>query len=52
MLHEPATEQGMRVMIERAAVEPKFAEVKEELYLLDDFLRIHSPKHPRQQGTS
>ncbi|MEU4319948.1 TetR/AcrR family transcriptional regulator [Nocardia fluminea] len=107
MLHEPATEQGMRVMIERAAVDPKFAEVKESLYrsgtraarttlteavargdlpaeldvdlaidqlhgplffrrlvanrtfdldyvraVLDDFLRIHSPKHPRQQGTS
>ncbi|WP_435591688.1 TetR/AcrR family transcriptional regulator [Nocardia sp. bgisy118] len=32
MLHEPASEQGMRVMIERAAVEPKFAEVKEALY--------------------
>ena len=32
MLHEPATEQGMRVMIERAAVDPKFAEVKEALY--------------------
>ncbi|WP_281258120.1 TetR-like C-terminal domain-containing protein [Nocardia fluminea] len=107
MLHEPATEQGMRVMIERAAVDPKFAEVKEALYrsgtraarttlteavargdlpaeldvdlaidqlhgplffrrlvanrtfdldyvraVLDDFLRIHSSKHPRQQGTS
>ncbi|MFJ2664481.1 TetR/AcrR family transcriptional regulator [Nocardia fluminea] len=32
MLHEPATEQGMRVMIERAAVDPRFAEVKEALY--------------------
>ncbi|MFD4352062.1 TetR/AcrR family transcriptional regulator [Nocardia sp. NPDC058518] len=32
MLHEPATEQGMRVMIERAAVDPKFAEVKQALY--------------------
>ncbi|WP_024801790.1 TetR/AcrR family transcriptional regulator [Nocardia sp. BMG51109] len=32
MLHEPATEQGMRVMIERAGVDPKFAEVKEALY--------------------
>lgn len=32
MLHEPASEQGMRVMIERAAVDPKFAEVKEALY--------------------
>ncbi|KQY39657.1 hypothetical protein ASD42_10555 [Nocardia sp. Root136] len=32
MLHEPATEQGMRVMIERAAVDAKFAEVKESLY--------------------
>ncbi|MFC9663555.1 TetR/AcrR family transcriptional regulator [Nocardia sp. NPDC127606] len=107
MLHEPATEQGMRVMIERAAVDPKFAEVKEALYrsgtravrttlteavargdlpaeldvdlavdqlhgplffrrlvanrtfdldyvrdVLDDFLRAHSSKHPRQQGTS
>ncbi|MGW6700515.1 TetR/AcrR family transcriptional regulator [Nocardia sp. NPDC055049] len=107
MLHEPATEQGMRVMIERAAVDPRFAEVKEALYrsgtraarttltdavargdlpaeldvdlaldqlhgplffrrlvanrtfdldyvrdVLDDFLRTHSPKHLRQQGTS
>ncbi|MFD6399511.1 TetR/AcrR family transcriptional regulator [Nocardia sp. NPDC060249] len=107
MLHEPATEQGMRVMIERAAVDPKFAEVKQALYrsgtraarttlteavargelpaeldvdlavdqlhgplffrrlvanrtfdldyvcdVLDDFLRLHSPKHPHQQGTS
>lgn len=33
MLHEPASEQGMRVMIERAAVDPKFAAVKEALYL-------------------
>ncbi|WKG08525.1 TetR/AcrR family transcriptional regulator [Nocardia sp. PE-7] len=32
MLHEPATEQGMRVMIERAAVDAKFAEVKQALY--------------------
>ncbi|RDI49649.1 TetR/AcrR family transcriptional regulator [Nocardia mexicana] len=32
MLHEPATEQAMRVLIERAAVDPKFAEVKEALY--------------------
>ncbi|MFD4456671.1 TetR/AcrR family transcriptional regulator [Nocardia sp. NPDC058480] len=32
MLHDPVTEQGMRVMIERAAVDPKFAEVKEALY--------------------
>ncbi|MEU1982265.1 TetR/AcrR family transcriptional regulator [Nocardia sp. NPDC019395] len=32
MLHEPASEQGMRVMIERAAVDPKLAEVKEALY--------------------
>ena len=32
MMHEPATEQGMRVMIERAAVDAKFAEVKESLY--------------------
>ncbi|MFE1592783.1 TetR/AcrR family transcriptional regulator [Nocardia sp. NPDC058705] len=32
MLHEPATEQGMRVIIERAAVDPRFAEVKEALY--------------------
>lgn len=32
MLHEPATEQGMRVMIERAAVDPRFAEVKQALY--------------------
>lgn len=32
MLHEPATDQGMRVIIERAAVDPKFAEVKESLY--------------------
>ncbi|MFC8380803.1 TetR/AcrR family transcriptional regulator [Nocardia sp. NPDC057272] len=107
MLHEPATEQGMRVMIERAAVDPRFAEVKEALYrsgtraarttlteavargdlpadldvdlaldqlhgplffrrlvanrtfdldyvrdVLDDFLRTHSSKHPRQQGSS
>jgi AcrR family transcriptional regulator len=105
MLHEPASEQGMRVMIERAAVDPKFAEVKEALYrsgnrmvreiladaiacadlpagldvdlavdqlhgplffrrlvanrtfdldyvhdVVDDFLRCHSTKHPRQQG--
>ncbi|MFC9896245.1 TetR/AcrR family transcriptional regulator [Nocardia sp. NPDC127579] len=32
MLHEPTTEQAMRVMIERAAVEPKFAELKQALY--------------------
>ncbi|MDF0529693.1 TetR/AcrR family transcriptional regulator [Tsukamurella sp. 8F] len=32
MLHEPAIEQGMRVVIERAAVDPKYAEVKESLY--------------------
>lgn len=32
MLHEPVTEQGMRVMIERAGVDPAFAEVKEALY--------------------
>ncbi|WP_019926296.1 TetR/AcrR family transcriptional regulator [Nocardia sp. BMG111209] len=32
MLHEPADEQAMRVMIERAAVDPAFAEVKESLY--------------------
>ncbi|WP_319943787.1 TetR/AcrR family transcriptional regulator [Nocardia aurantia] len=32
MLHEPASEQGMRVMIERAAVDPAFAEAKEALY--------------------
>jgi AcrR family transcriptional regulator len=32
MLHEPASEQGMRVMIERAAVDPKFAEAKQALY--------------------
>ncbi|MFI2474286.1 TetR/AcrR family transcriptional regulator [Nocardia xishanensis] len=107
MLHEPASEQGMRVMIERAAVDPKFAEVKEALYrsgtrvvrailadaiaraelpaeldvdlaidqlhgplffrrlvanrtfdldyvhaVVDDFLRCHSTKPPRQQGIS
>ncbi|WP_245668406.1 TetR/AcrR family transcriptional regulator [Nocardia xishanensis] len=107
MLHEPASEQGMRVMIERAAVDPEFAEVKEALYrsgtrvvrailadaiaraelpaeldidlaidqlhgplffrrlvanrtfdldyvhaVVDDFLRCHSTKLPRQQGTS
>lgn len=32
MLHQPASEQAMRVLIERAAVDPKFAEVKESLY--------------------
>ncbi|MEU8899618.1 TetR/AcrR family transcriptional regulator [Nocardia sp. NPDC048505] len=32
MLHEPLTERGMRVMIERSAVDPKFAQVKEALY--------------------
>lgn len=32
MLHEPATEQGMRVMIERAGVDPRFAEVKAALH--------------------
>ncbi|MFD6389015.1 TetR/AcrR family transcriptional regulator [Nocardia sp. NPDC060259] len=32
MLHQPASEQAMRVLIERAAVDPKFAEVKEALY--------------------
>ncbi|RMI30218.1 TetR/AcrR family transcriptional regulator [Nocardia stercoris] len=32
MLHEPASEQAMRVMIERASVDPAFAEVKEALY--------------------
>ncbi|MEV0059447.1 TetR/AcrR family transcriptional regulator [Nocardia sp. NPDC050718] len=32
MLHEPASEQAMRVLIERAAVDPAFAAVKESLY--------------------
>ncbi|MEV6072091.1 TetR/AcrR family transcriptional regulator [Nocardia sp. NPDC052001] len=32
MLHEPASEQAMRVMIEKAGADPKFAEVKESLY--------------------
>ncbi|MFC4374573.1 TetR/AcrR family transcriptional regulator [Nocardia halotolerans] len=32
MLHEPAAEQGMRVIIERAGVDPRFAEVKESLH--------------------
>ncbi|MGX1810477.1 TetR/AcrR family transcriptional regulator [Nocardia sp. NPDC055321] len=32
MLHEPSVEQGMRVIVERAGVDPKFAEVKEVLY--------------------
>ena len=32
MLHEPAAEQAMRVIIERASVDQKFADVKEALY--------------------
>ncbi|MEU0545978.1 TetR/AcrR family transcriptional regulator [Nocardia sp. NPDC005978] len=32
MLHEPAVEQGMRVIVERAGVDPGFAAVKEALY--------------------
>lgn len=32
MLHEPVTEQGIRVLIERAGVDPKFAQVKAELH--------------------
>ncbi|MBU9764126.1 TetR/AcrR family transcriptional regulator [Mycobacterium sp. TNTM28] len=32
MLHEPATQQGMRVMIERAGVDPVFADIKRTLY--------------------
>ncbi|MCA2207548.1 MULTISPECIES: TetR/AcrR family transcriptional regulator [Nocardia] len=32
MLHEPVMEQAMRVIIERAGVDPRFAEVKVRLY--------------------
>ncbi|WP_342800638.1 TetR/AcrR family transcriptional regulator [Nocardia sp. No.11] len=32
MLHEPASEQAIRVLIERAAVDPQFAAVKESAY--------------------
>ncbi|MEU5405810.1 TetR/AcrR family transcriptional regulator [Nocardia asteroides] len=32
MLHEPASEQAMRVLIERASVDPAFAQVKAALY--------------------
>jgi AcrR family transcriptional regulator len=32
MLHEPTTDRAMRVVIERAAVDPAFAEMKDALY--------------------